>query len=271
MSEESRQDHISQRIVVYRMPDAEAATVRRDVEYAATEAGGRTMDIYYPPAADSESAIPAIVIVAGYPDHGFEKAVGCKFKEMGAVVSWGRLIAASGMAAITYANRDPAADLEALLHYVRRNAVSLGIDGKRIGVWASSGNVPLALSRLMEETGDDLKCAVLCYGMMLDLGGTTSVAELAAQFGFSNPSAGKSVGDLASDIPLFIVRAGRDEFPHLNETIDRFLAEALICNLPITFVNHPTAPHAFDLLEDNEASRETIRQMLAFMRFHLLG
>ncbi len=63
----------------------------------------------------------------------------------------------------------------------------------------------------------------------------------------------------------------QDELPHLNETIDRFLSKALTCNLPITFVNHPAAPHAFDLLHNSETSHEIIRQILAFMQFHLLA
>ena len=65
------------------------------------------------------------------------------------------------------------------------------------------------------------------------------------------------------------MRAGRDEFPHLNETIDRFVIKALARNLPVTLVNHAEAPHAFDLLQDSETSREVIRQILAFLRFHL--
>ena len=50
----------------------------------------------------------------------------------------------------------------------------------------------------------------------------------------------------------------------------RFLIKALTCNLPVTFVNHSVAPHAFDLFHDSETSREIIRQMLMFLRFHLL-
>jgi acetyl esterase/lipase len=180
-------------------------------------------------------------------------------------------MAASGLVAITYTNREPAADLHALLRYVRQNAAVLGIDENRIGVWASSGNVPLALSVLIEEGREYLTCAVLCYGLMLDLKGSTIVAEAAKMFGFANPCAGRSVDDLPQDLPLFIARAGQDQIPHLNETIDRFLGEALTRNLPITFVNHPAAPHAFDLFHDSEASREIIRQILAFMRFHLLA
>jgi hypothetical protein len=59
--------------------------------------------------------------------------------------------------------------------------------------------------------------------------------------------------------------------PHLNETMDRFLLKALSPNLPITIMNHAAAPHAFDLFDDSETSREIIRQILAFMRFHLLA
>jgi acetyl esterase/lipase len=70
-------------------------------------------------------------------------------------------------------------------------------------------------------------------------------------------------------LPLFIARAGQDQVPHLNETIDRSLLKALTRNLPVTFVNHPAAPHAFDLFYDSATSREIIRQILAFMRFHL--
>src|SRR3989442_2346823 len=123
----------------------------------------------------------------------------------------------------------------------------------------------------MHNTREYLKCAVLCYGYMLDLDGATGVADAAKMFGFVNPCAGKSVDDLPKDMPLFIARAGQDQLPRLNETLDRFLARALACNLPITFANHAAAPHAFDLFHDSERSREIIRQILAFLQFHLLA
>ena len=88
---------------------------------------------------------------------------------------------------------------------------------------------------------------------------------------FATPSAGKSVDDLPRDIPLFIARAGRDQMPGLNAALDSFLARAVTCNLPVTIVNHSMGPHAFDLLDDSETSREIIRQILAFLRFHLLA
>ena len=69
------------------------------------------MDMYYPPDSKSGARIPAVVVVAGFPDVGYEAKVGCKFKEMGSSISWGQLMAASGLVAITYTNREPATDI----------------------------------------------------------------------------------------------------------------------------------------------------------------
>jgi hypothetical protein len=272
MSQETPRHDITKKRVVYQIPGVDAVAIRRDVEYQVTDAGVLTMDIYYPMDSKSGARIPAVVFVIGYSDLGAQAILGCKFKEMESFISWAKLAAASGLVAITYTTgKEPAADVHALLQYVRRNAAELQIDENRIGLWACSGHVPNALSVLMQEGSDYLKCAVLCYGNMLDLDGYTDVAEAARTFRFVNPCAGKSVDDLPQDTPLFIVRAGQDHFPHLNEAIDRFLVKALIRNLPITFTNHPDGPHAFDILHDSEISREIIRQILAFMRFHLLA
>jgi dienelactone hydrolase len=177
-------------------------------------------------------------------------------------------MAASGMVAITYTNREPKSDCYALLEHLRENSAALGIDAGRMGIWASSGNVPLALSVLMGTAFPNVKCAAFCYGLILDLDGATSVAQAAQMFGFANASAGKTLDDLRRDVPMLIVRAGQDN-PPLNEAIDRFITKSLSHNLPITCVNYPDAPHAFDLLLDNEYSREVIRQVVAFLRFHL--
>jgi hypothetical protein len=270
MSEDVPPDHISKRRAVYRIQGMENAMIRKDVVFRTAEAGPLTMDVYYPADIASGARLPAVVFVAGYNDVGYEKMLGCKFKEMAMSGSWGQLTAASGLVAIAYTNRDPAADLDALLQHVRQNAPALGIDENRIGVFACSGNVPLALWALMQEGRDFLKCAALLYGFMLDLDGATGVAEAAQMFRFTNPTAGTSIDDLPPTLPLFIVRAGQEQFPHLNDSIDRFVAKALTRNQPITFVNHATGPHSFDLLHDSETTREIIRQLLSFLRSQLL-
>jgi acetyl esterase/lipase len=269
MIRETSPDHISKRRIVYAMPGVDAVTTRNDVVYGSREGEPLTMDVYYPPDFAEGARLPAVVIVAGFPDPGFQKVVGCRFKELGSSVSWARLMPASGLIAITYSNRNPADDIHALLSYVRTNGASLGVDEGRIGLWASSGNVPLALSLLMQDAETPPTCAVLCYGYMLDLEDSTGVADAAEMFGFVNPCAGKQLEHLRRDIPLFLARAGSDQMPRLNETLDRFVVEALECNLPLTLVNLASAPHAFDLFHDTAGSRETIRQILAFLRFHL--
>ena len=64
--------------------------------------------------------------------------------------------------------------------------------------------------------------------------------------------------------PIFIMRAGL-EGPDINVSIDNFVAKALTQNVSITAINHPTGHHGFDILDDDERSREIIRQTLDFI------
>jgi hypothetical protein len=252
---------LAKKKLVYHIPDMDAVTVRRDETYRTSGDDALLMDLYYPAETKSGARLPVAVIVMGYPDpQGF-------YRKMGWAVSWAQLMAASGMAAVIYGNQEPAADVHFVLQHIRENATSLAIDKNRIGLMASSGNVAVALSALMQDAS--LRCATLLCGYTLDLDGATSVADTAKLYGFANACAGKSVADLPSDVPLFIVRAGRDQFAGLNDALDLFLAKALARNLPVTLVNHATGPHAFDLDDDSETSREVIKQILAFMRFQL--
>jgi hypothetical protein len=260
---------ITKKRVVFRLPGEEKVTIRRDLTYRESGTGALTMDIYYPPDFTSGARVPAVVFVSGYSDLGFQKILGCKLKEMELYISWGKLTAASGLIAITYSAVDPTRDVDSLLDFVRQNAQSLSIDENRIGIWSSSGNAPNALSILMDPGRDYVKCAVFCYPLMMDLDGHRETAQSATRFGFVNPCAGKSIDDLRRNTPLIIARSGRDEMPHLNETLDRFLSQAISSNLPVTFTNHPNAPHSFDIMDDTETTRYIIQSILAFMRLHL--
>jgi acetyl esterase/lipase len=265
---ETPQARIAAQRIVYNVPGMDAVTIRRDETYRT--AGGRalTMDIYYPSPAPRDGAWPAVIFVTGFPDAGAQRMFGRKFKDMGSYVSWAQLVAASGMAAITYENDAPAEDVHAILQHVRDHAEDLQIDVRRLGVWACSGNVPNALSVLRQAL---VKCAVFCYGYFLDLDGSSRVADAARQFGFVTPCAGRPVGDLPASVPLFIARAGGDLMPGLNQTLDRFVAGALASDLPVTLVNYPGAPHAFDVLADADSSRDIIRQILKFMESGLVS
>jgi acetyl esterase/lipase len=155
-----------------------------------------------------------------------------------------------------------------VLQHVRQNAASLGVDAQRIGLLAASANVAVAVSALMQDA--DLRCAALLYGFTLDLDGSTTVAEMSRTYGFANAGGGCSIEDLPSDVPLFVVRAGKDQFAGLNTSLDVFLTKALARNLPLSVINYPSGAHAFDLDEDTDASRDIVRQTIAFLRFQLL-
>ena len=269
--EEMPPTELAKMTVVYSIPGVEAVTVQRDVPYRVTESVSLGFDVYYPPGVAAGDRRPAVLIVYGYSDAGLPNVFGRTFKEMGSTVSWARLIAASGLVAILYSNREPAEDLQSVLHYVRDHAEGLGIDDTRLGLWAGSGNVPLALWLMMQKEQHDVRCAVLCYGYMLDVPGATTIAEMQKTYRFANPAAGKSVDDVRDDLPMLVVRSGRDQFPGINESIDGFVSGALRRNLPLRVINHADAPHGFDLFHDSEATREIIREILRFMQFHLLG
>ena len=270
MSDETRRAEIATKRVVYRHQDESRITVERDLPYTVVDGEALTLDAYYPPAWTTGTLLPAVLFVTGYSDRGMQAMLGCKAKEMESYISWARLVAASGAIAITYSALDPAADAMAVFEHVRRNARPLGIDVARLGVWACSGNVPNALSLLMRAPGGTVTCAALCYGYMLDFDGSTLVADSATTFRFANPAAGTSFDEIPRDVPVLVVRAGRDEMPNLNTTIDRFVAKALQGGVPLALVNHPTAPHAFDISHDSAMSRAVIGQILAFLRCHLL-
>ena len=248
------------RRVLYNLPGMDGVEVRRDVAYTTPADAELTMDVYSMPGRLASRGTPAVVLVPGFPG---------AVKRIGSFVSWAELMAASGLVAITCATKDPVANMEAVLAYVREHAAPLGVDPDRMGLWACSGHVPHALSMLARPERAYLKCAALCYGFMLDLDGSTAVADASRQYGFANPCSNRTFEDLPGDTPLFVARAGRDEFPGLNAALDSFVAAAVRDNRPVSFVNHATGPHGFDVMDDSRATRDVIRQVLGFLKCHL--
>lgn len=250
---------IAKKTVRYQMPGTDEVFERN----ATYDAGGEEipMAIYYPQPPSTGERSPAVVMAFGYRDPAGH------VRQYGPVTSWARLIAASGMASVLYGTNEPAANIHAVLKELRGHADILGLDERRIGLFATSGSVAVALSALMREP--TLTCAALLYGYTLDLGASTIVAEASAQALFVNACAGKTVDDLPDNIPLLVVRAGRDQFGGLNDALDAMVAHALARNLPLTLVNYPTGVHGFEFEEDTETSREVVTDVLAFLRAKL--
>jgi dienelactone hydrolase len=207
------------------------------------------------------------VIVTGYPDPGYIARMGCAQGDMAQYVSWAEHLAAAGFAVVAYRN-ERADDARALLRHVYDHADLLGVAADRLALFACSGSAPTAL-RLAMDPGTRLRCAALCYGYLLDVGGADGVAAAARTWGFADAAAGRSVADLPGDTALLVVRAGADAMPDLNPSLDRFVAAALARDLPLTLVNVSGAPHAFDIERDDAGSRAAIAQIVAFFRAHL--
>jgi hypothetical protein len=149
MSQTTQRSEMTLKPVLCRVPGMKAVVVRRDVPYRTSADGPLTLDLYEPPDVHPGTRSPAVVFVSGYSDAGLQAFLGCKLKDWQSYMDWGKLAATAGLSGITYAAIEPAADLPALLNFLRKNAASLGIDENRIGLWACSGNGPMALLMLM--------------------------------------------------------------------------------------------------------------------------
>ena len=256
--------------IVYRVPGMAEVAVRREVPYAAPGGEALTMDVYQPRGAPAGSRWPAVLMIHGGPI----PRVGAK--NMGVFTSYGRLLAASGFVAVTFNHRflgpdrllDAASDVKAAGAFALEHADDLGIDPKRIAVWAFSGGGPflsLALSG-----GSPQARAVVAYYAALDLQekppGSTAALSDETRRDFSpvhhlEARAGRVP-------PILVARAGLD-IPFLNAGIDRFVAKALATNACLDLLNHPAGRHGFDILDDDVRSKEIIARTLEFLRLHL--
>lgn len=251
---------VAKKKVVLRLPGMDTLPVRRDLTYRSASGSRLLMDVYYPSSHPGRRA-PVVLAPLAYPDPG------ARVRMFGPVTSWAQLIAASGMAAVVFGAETPEEDVHAALRHLRNAADELGVDTDALGLFATSGNVTVALSTLIRDRR--VSCAALLYGYTMDLDGTTVVADAARQAGFVNACAGKTVDDLPDDVPVLFVRAGRDQVAGVNEALDHVIVRALARNLPLTLINHAAGVHGFDLEEDTPISRGIVQQVLAFLRVHL--
>src|SRR5688500_17325104 len=174
MTQTDRHD-VTRKRVRYEAPRLGEVTIRRQLEYA--PGVNHTLDVYYPPGWTAGQTAPAVIVVSGLSDIGAQRFLGCRINEMESFISWGRLLAASGLIGITYTTDTNASDdLRAVLRQLVAGDAAPGIDPHRVGLLAFSSHVPNALGLLMAEPGS-VACAVLAYGFMLDLDGSTGVAE----------------------------------------------------------------------------------------------
>jgi acetyl esterase/lipase len=257
--------------VVYRKPGMERVVVKSDLKYITPGEPHMLMDVYVPPGLAKSERRPAVLFIHG------SVPPGSPAKDMGAFRSWGRLAATSNMVGVTFTHRlgfpkpllnEAAGDVNAAINYIRTHADDLNIDKDRICLAVYSGGGPM-LSMAMRDKPKYVRCLVAFYAF-LDIQQSNSHKAHESAETLKNFS---PITYLASDAeqiaPLFIARAGLDEVPTMNDSIDRFIQQAIARNAPVTIVNHPRGLHAFDIQTDDERSREIIEAALTFMSTQL--
>lgn len=230
-----------------------------------------TMDVYYPSDMDDSSALPLVILVNGFRDSSIAQFMGSDMKDIPGTVSWGRLLAASGLIAVAYES-EQADDLEVLVAFIQENAESLSIDAERIGLMASSSNPPVAISYAMQDERDFIRAAVFYYGSMMTPDGELDDAlnSECHQYGCYAPDELPVIEQLRDDLPTLMVRA---EFDYgENGMIDHYLMQALAYNVPITFINFTGSSHGFDTGSNEliiDEARAIVASTVDFLLLHL--
>ncbi len=215
----------------YPPPPAGAIQVRRDVPYGASGETSLAMDVYRPSGAATTG--PALIF--------FNTASGAD-RNNPFYTGWAQAAAAKGLVAIVPDLRSgtQAEDFHALVRHLAAHGADYGIDAEAIAVYAGSGNVFTAFP-IVEGAGETaIKAAVMYYGTA-DL----SVFRL--------------------DLPVLYVRAGLDR-PPVNRRIAELVSLAISQNAPLTVLNHPTGHHAFEMVDDDEMTRDVIDRTIDFVK-----
>jgi dienelactone hydrolase len=206
---------------------------------------GLTVDICYPPDYRFETKLPIVIL-----SHGFQETDEFD-KDMPQHIDWAKLIAASGMIAISAQAGDaPTQNSYRVFDFLAANADFLGIDLTRIGFWACSGQGGPVFKALADKElpyRDGFRAAVFLY---LDSSSAT-------------PS------NWPQSLSLFVVKAGGDRNIR-PKIMDRFVSEARSSNIATEYIELAGAPHAFDILQNTQESKDVIQQALEFYKSALL-
>jgi acetyl esterase/lipase len=256
--------------VVYRVPGMDKVKVVSNLKYTSNDDPNVLMDVYLPFEVKAVEKRPAVIFI-----HGGVKTQYTP-KDWGIYTTWGHLIAASGFVGVTFTHRleypnksleNAAQDVMAAINYVRANADKYNVDKERICLIAFSAGGPMLTLGMHGDT-PFVRCLIGFYAFMDIQQSDYRKTETTENLKAFSPIA--YIQKDASKIPpMFIARAGRDEVPTMDDSIDRFVKVALTKNIALTLMNHPQGVHGFDNQNDDERSREIIRSAIAFMQVHL--
>lgn len=270
----ARQKTFDERVntpVVMKLPHMDEVRVVTDQGYSSAKDPKLLMDVYLPPGLKQGERRPVVMYLHGGTGSDTRP------KDWGIYRSWGRLAAASGFVAVTFTHRlgypkpmleEAGQDVGDAIDYVRANAARLQADPDRICLAAYSAGGPL-LTLGLDEKRPYVRCLIAFYAF-LDIQQSNPHRANEPAERVRAYSMIEHLGEpRAKAMPMFIARAGRDEIPTMNDSIDRFIAGAIRGNANVVVWNHPQGVHGFDNQNDDARSREIIAAALDFMKAHL--
>ena len=251
----------------------EEIEVGKDRPYKRIDDRELKFDVYRPPQSDPSRSLPVVVFVHGEgPPEVIENS-----KDWGQYDGWGRLIAASGMMAVTFNRRsshffshlsDPAADVDDLLDHVLDPSHKLGADPEKLAIWTCSGGAPFGVRAGLKR---GVRCISAYYGRMslhpIRDGIEGEVSEgLLDEFSSAVHLSSMPPGRVP---PIFIAKAELDDLVGVNESIDEAIQVVHARELPATVAKHALGEHGMDVRNDDDRMREIIAETVQFFRRHL--
>ena len=257
--------------IVLPVPAGSEIAVVGDEVIPGPDGGWIPFDIYRPAASGGPR--PVVLFVHGDAAPGVLGGA----KNWGQFTSWGRMMAAHGMVGITFNHSSllartqtdlVIAEITAMLEMVRSRGPELGGDGDRVAICSISACAPFGLT-VAYAALPPVRCAVAGYGPLvpeIDPDYTES-SVTAADLERSAPMwLLESLGPAVP--PTLVLKAGLDR-PPVNKGIDAFVGRASELGAPVELVVHESGHHAFDVLDDDDRSREIIKLTVAFLATHL--
>jgi hypothetical protein len=216
----------------YPAPTPGQAIASKDVPYGVSGSVTLKMDVYRP--AQANGSLPALIF--------FSQSVGAQRAGNTFYVRWAETAAMNDLVSIVPDLRQEhaAEDFGILLSHLAQKASEYGIDREALAVYAGSGNVSAAFPLVEDVKLTAVKAAVMYYGSA-------------------------RIASFRPDLPVLLVRAGLDR-PSVNTAIASLAAAAVSQNAPLTLLNHPTGHHAFEMIDDDAATRAVIDRTIAFVK-----
>jgi dienelactone hydrolase len=213
-------------------PGSDRVTVSKDVEYGSSDGVALRMDVY---RGTGSRRAPHPVLVF------FNRATGAD-RSQPFYAAWARAAASRGVVAILpdLRNGTEASDFSVLVRHLIEHGAALGIDREAIAVYAGSGNVFTAFPVVEDPKQTAIKAAVMYYG-------TAPITQF------------------RGDLPVLWVRAGLDR-PSVNDEITKLAALAVSQNAPVMLLNHSTGYHAFEMMNDDDATRDVMERTIDFVK-----